>query len=408
MAIFRNITPIPRDDAESETGWLAIPAAGEPEIRIGFASIEERRRVLDWLNDGLRAGRPGRLMSEYPLLFERNASAVHLTVWEHDAPVAFCTLWAVTFRVGVHRLRTGLLSLVYTDPAARGRGHARAVVQAAIEHAERLELGLLVLWSELDRLYRPLGFDRAGHESLLVLDALLLEQAIDTARPDPGLRVEQVSPSDWLEIERLSGFRTCQLELDEGELARARTIPDLEVRVAKDSHGMRAFALRGRGDDFQEVIHEWGGDPEAALLCCQSLLEACAPWNELFLMTPPSHDPLAWRLRQAGAHRVHQPMGWMRIASPEAFAKDIAAMLPSLSELSIRVVEDEPGLPRLLALRSGLGEVHLQQSQLFEALFGSANRRDRTPIARRVTPVLGEANFNQLPVPFFVWGLESI
>ena len=83
-------------------------------------------------------------------------------------------------------------------------------------------------------------------------------------------------------------------------------------------------------------------------------------------------------------------------------------MLPNPSGLAIRVVEDEPGLPRLLALRSGLGEVHLQQSQLFEALFGSANRRDRAPIARRVTPVLGSANFNQLPIPFFVWGLESI
>jgi len=405
----RKLSPIASPEASPDRGgWVAIPAATEKQVRVGFDSIDERRRVLDWLNTGLREGRPGRLASEYPLLFERNASAVHFTLWERDAPAAFCTLWAVTFRVGVHRLRTGMISLVYTDPDARGRGLARRVVQAAIDHATGLELGLILLWSELDRLYRPLGFDRAGRESLLVLDPAIVEQATSSERPAPSLAVEVATPSDWPEIERMRGYRTCQLELDAGELGLARAIPDLEVRVARDAFGVQGFAMRGRGDDLAEVVHEWGGDPGAALLCCEALLSSCEPWNELFLMTPPSQDALSWALRQAGAHRVHQPLAWMRIASPTAFARDLAAMLPDAAGLSIEIEAESNDAPRRVRLRSATGETTLEQAQLFDALFGAAGANDPAALSRSLLPVLGTSGVAPLPIPLFVWGLESI
>jgi len=391
-------------------GWIAVPTTSRRRISIGFESLSERRRVLDWLNEGLREGMPGRLASEYPLLFDRNASAFHFTFWDRDQPVAFCTLWAVTYRVGVHRLRTGMISLVYTDPAQRGQGYAQGVVNAAIAHAEKLELGLILLWSDLDRLYRPLGFHPSGCESLLVIDLPMLEGAI--AQEEPGrsrLRIEAAQPADWIEIERLRGYRTSQLELDPGEITRARAIPDLTVRVARDEQGIQSFAIRGRGDDFAEVIHEWGGDPGGALLCARELLLAAEPWNELFLLCPAKDDPLAWRLRRAGAPIVRQPMAWMRIASPAALASDLAPMLPEGQGLEIDFVDSsDPEGPSRLRLRSPYGEALLESAQWLEALFGSAKRLDRDPLLDRVAAAIGRRNCEELPIPFFVWGLESI
>lgn len=377
-------------------------------MTLGFESSAARRRVLAWLNDGLRAGRPGRLSSEYPLLFDRNASALHVTLWEGEAPVAFCTLWAVTFRVGIHRLRTGMVSLVYTDPAVRGRGHATRIVRRAIAEARALELGLVLLWSELADLYRPLGFDRAGCESLLVLDAPLVDRAIEGSEAAAPLVVEPPQGRDWPAIEQLRGHRTCQLELDPGELSRARTLPDLSARVARDDSGVRGFAMRGRGDDFEEVIHEWGGDPDAALHCCRALLRDAEPWNELLLLTPASDDALAWRLRRAGGRRVHQPMAWMRIASERAFAADIAAMLPEPLDLSMSGSQDEGSASPVVHLRSPLGERRIAQHHLLTALFGEGTGPAPSPNAACIAPVIGDGNALQLPLPFFVWGLESI
>ncbi|MCR9097751.1 MAG: GNAT family N-acetyltransferase [bacterium] len=404
----KNAQPAPPDTPLDQGGWIALRADPEERITVGFSSIQERRHVLDWLNEGLRDGRPGRLVSEYPLLFERNASAIPVTLWSHTTPIAFCMLWAVTFRVGVHRLRTGMISLVYTDPGFRGRGHASDVVQAAIDEATALELGLLLLWSDVEALYSGLDFVEAGHESLLVIDAATVERALLTERPAPSLEIGCATPSDWLEIERLRGYRTCQLEFDPGELARSRSIPDLEVRVASDATGLRGFAMRGRGDDLVEVVHEWGGDADAALLCCQALLEANEPWNELFLMTPPAQDALSWSLRQAGAHRVRKRLAWMRVASPSALAADLSSMLPGVSGLAIEVEPTAGATPVRIRLRSAHGETRLDPRSLFDALFGCAGPEDPTELARALEPCLGRAALAHLPIPLFVWGLESI
>jgi len=409
LATIRSSTPLVVSETDrDQAGWLALNASPETRPRVGFASIEERRLVLDWLNDGLRDGRPGRLASEYPLLFEGNASAIPMTLWAGRSPIAFCTLWVVPFRIGVHRLRTGMISLVYTDPAHRGRGHASRIVRAAIDRATALDLGLLLLWSDLDALYASLGFTEAGHESLLVLDLPTVRRALERERPDGAVRVEQATPADWPEIERLRGHRTCQLELDPGELARARSIPDLDVRVARGREGVLAFAMRGRGDDLAEVVHEWGGDADAALLCCESLLIASEPGNELFLMTPPDHDTLSWMLRRAGARRVRKSLAWMRIASPAAFARDLSSMLPGLSGLAIEIGSGDPGAIDAVRLRSARGESSIEPVRLFEALFGSARPESTEALVRALEPALGPAACDHLPIPLFVWGLESI
>lgn len=381
-------------------------------IQFGFTSTEEQRRVLEWLGAGLRPSQSGRLPLEYPLLFARNASAIHCILFEDEHPAAFCTLWAVTFRIGVQRLRTGLISLVYTDPARRGTGCATRVVEAAMIEAERLDLGLLLLWSNLDRLYRPLGFEQAGRESLLVVGKDVLDRAIDAAgngaHDDHTISIDEARPEDWSELERLRGFRTCQLELDPGELTRAGAIPDLSVRIARDASGIRGFAMRGRGDDFEEVIHEWGGDAQAALLCCRALVEDCVAWNELFLMSPPEREELPWLLRRAGARVVNQPLGWMRIASTSALSRDLEGLLPEGEAIEIEGAP--PGGPngRLYTVRSAQGTRVLEQGPLLEELFGSARRRAASPSDSPLEGLLGPNALSQLPIPFFVWGLESI
>lgn len=397
-------------------------ATEPPHVELGFDSIAKRRRVLEWLGAGLRPDQPGRLQQEYPLLFERNASVFHLTLYEGSTPVAFCSLWAVHFRVGVHPLRAGLISLVYTDPGHRGRGYAGMVVNAALSKARALKLGLALLWSDIESLYSRLGFVQAGAESLLLIDESTLQGAIEKLRGANAaeeIQIDSPEPADWKAIERLRGDRDCQLELDPGEISMMRSIPDMSVRVARSAEGIVAFAMRGRGDDFEEVIHEWGGSPEAALRCCSSLLEDCEPYNELFLLTPPDKADVPWQLRKAGARVIQKPLAWMRVLSSSALAEDLSRIVPDSTRIRIsdrRAAIDAQNAAPEIVITTTKGELTLDQSTFFSLVlgpkpqFGVDEPPERPSDLQNPTlaTILDDAALEILPLPFFVWGMESI
>ena len=384
--------------------WRALPCPGTHVLRAGHRSPEERRRVLEWLNEGLRPGRPGRLVREYPLVFGRDSEAVPIVAWLDEAPVSFATLWPVSFRIGTGFLRAGLVSHVFTDPEHLRRGLASRVVDAAVDTAAEAGCGLVLLWSELETLYRPLGFERAGSESLVLVDLEILARAEHALPVSGDLEVGTARPEDWHDIETLRCARACQLDLPAGALPALRATPDLDVQVARSPRGVEGFAMRGRGDDLQEVIHEWGGRPEAAIRCCRALIERCAPWNELFLMSPEEHDALAWALRRAGARVVKQPLAWMRVASSSALAGDVAALISRDASLEIDPLDQG----RAFRVRSGRGECTLGHAALLESLFGGGGQSDPAPIRRSLRAPLGEAAVQRLPLPLHVAGLESI
>ena len=408
----------------------ALDATKDLHIESGFDSIAERRRVFDWLGAGLRPDRPGRLQQEYPLLFKHDASVFHLTLYQGSTPIAFCTLWAVHFRVGVDRLRAGLISSVYTDPSARGRGHAGRVVNRALEKARDLNLGLALLWSDIDSLYTRLGFVQAGGESLLLVDQETLRSAIVMAGEttgDEAFAIERPGIEDWRAIERLRGDRDCQLELDAGELSTMHSIPDMSVRVARRRGGngskshdeIVAFAIRGKGDDFGEVIHEWAGEPEATLQCCQSLIEECDPHNQLFLLAPPDATEAPWHLRKAGARVIRQPLAWMRVASATALAEDLSRIVPDSTRIRIREAHpahSAEGRAPDLIIETTKGSLTLDPATFLELILGpelkwtpcASTARLETPHGPGLAPVLDDRALEALPLAFFVWGMESI
>ncbi len=391
-------------------------ALGEPEslrVAIGFDDVVEKKRVFDWLCAGLRPNRPGRLQQEHPLLFRSDASVFHLTLYRGSRPIAFTTLWAVRYRIGVDRLRVGLISLVYTDPTVRGQGHGRRIVEAAVAHARKLKLSIAMLWSDLDDFYQRLGFARAGLETLLIVDRPIVDRALSSA-PKEGLegvedlRIDVPDVADWDAIERMRSNRDSQLVLDPGDLTRLRSIPDMSVKIAKRGADVVAFAIRGRGDDLAEVIHEWGGSTDAALLCCRALLDEVEPENELFVLSPSARSDFSWRLRQAAAHVVRKHVAWIRIACAEALAEDLSRMLPDCTELQLTLQGTDSEDDISVELRTSEGSTTVEPSILLAQLMGAteAPRDDRTLCQLRA--LLGETTLRKLPLPFFVWGLESI
>lgn len=398
----------PADPANSPESGSTV-AGGAERLSLGFANPAERARVLAWLDLGLRRGVRARVEREYPLLFARDSAALPITLFVGSEPAAFCILWPTRFALAGGSLGAGLISLVYTDPTHRRRGFAGQVVDRAVALARERGLGLCLLWSDLDAFYEARGFSRAGRETLLSIDLGIVDRALAASTSGPEHRVSAARERDWPAILELRGRRDCAIRFGLEALPLAR-IPELDVRVARRDGSVVGFAMRGRGDDFDGVVHEWGGEPEAVLLCCRALLTSSPPSPGLLLLAPRGGDALPFRLRQAGARVVTNSLAWFRVASCEALARELAALLPEADALTLRPSERPATSEPYFTWRDGrtARSVDLPASVLFAALFGSATdaaeRLARTLAAEALSP----ATCAGLPLPFFVSGLESI
>jgi GNAT superfamily N-acetyltransferase len=381
----------------------------------GFAEAAERTRVVEWLEAGLRPGRPGRLEREYPICFGAEGSAVPIVAYVGGEPASFCLLLPTRFELGSGTLGAGLISLVYTDPRHRGHGLAGRVVRQAVAEARAQGLGICLLWSEdgLAALYSSQGFTRVGGEALIAFDRPLLETALgagaqDIARGDSALQVAPAHESDWPAILALRAERICHAALP-GSAEQWLGIPDLAVRVARRGTAVVGFAMRGRGDDFAGVVHEWGGETDAVLRCCEALLPP-EDGAGLLLLAPRETSPLPWRLRSAGARTVRQPLAWVRVACPSAFGRDLATIVPELASLSFALLEpDAPAEGRIRGTNARTGiTLELGAADWLGALLGGVDPAQGPSARTAVHPLLPASAISKLPLPLFVWGLESI
>lgn len=411
-------------------GWPSTPVSGSALARgcatparhdgergsRGWGDPEERTQVLSWLNEGLRPGRPGRLEKEYPQLFGADSRAAAITCFEGSDPVAFCMLLPIRFELARGTLGVGLISLVYTDPLQRGRGLARRVVRRAVSEAGAQGLGLCLLWSDaaLSDFYRSQGFTRAGSETLLAIDRRTVTSALAAKRGgtllgDEVHRIEPAQETDWPAILALRARRTCHAAIAENARGWLE-IPELEVRVARNSNGIAGFAMRGRGDDFAGVIHEWGGDPDAILRCCESLLAQEKTDGGLLLLAPRETCPLTWRLRSAGARVVRSSLAWFQVACATALGRDLSSILPELAALELTSLEcAADGLPRLrITNRNTATQLEIETGHWLVSVFGDADTGEFERARSRTSRVLPESAKSKLPLPLFVWGLESI
>ncbi len=360
---------------------------------------DEWRSVVDWLDDGLRGGTRGRLEAEYPISLRREHAADQLLVREGDRPLAHAMIHRTTARVGGLRLRLGMIGLVYTEEAARGRGLASRCVEACSERLRSEDIPLALLWSDRQDFYRRLGFHPAGRERFLFVDETVVRRA--SARLE-GAALLDVGPPverEWSALEALYDAKPFRAERSPGELARLAAGPQVDLRVAHHRGRPIAYAALGRGDDFADVVHEWAGQATGVLAC---LLELLAERRALALMVGPGADLLAKLLDDAGAVGKEGSFALMRLLDPAGLWRAIAADRPELARVALANSRDG------VRLGGGEGELRLNHAQALSLLFGGEDAPAAASLHAALTPAEREAVGGRLPFPLYVWGFDSI
>jgi GNAT superfamily N-acetyltransferase len=349
--------------------------------------------MLGWLDAGLRDGRAGALLEENPVAFASGAS-LHARVQIGGRPASHALGRFVATRANGRSLPTGVIGYVYTDPRWRNRGFARRCVGACTEQLAARGALVVALWTDLDPLYAPLGFRRAGVEWSYDLDEASCLAALGDR--SAAFEVGVAAEDEWRALEMLYAAKPTRADRQPGVLAALGAAPVATTLVARRRGIPVAYASLGRGADFHGVVHEWSGEGAGVLACLAKLCAAAGPLR--CLASALEEEPLAL-LRAAGVARARGALGLLAVPNPEALWRAATETVPALGGVELAAVGSA------FRLRGATGFVDLGYDEIVSLLLGPTR-------PARAAEALSPAQFLALratcPWPLYFWGFDSL
>ena len=370
-------------------------AHAEPSARLALGPLpaRERAEILGWLDAGLRGGRAGALLAEYPGILG-DAASLHARMRVGGRPASHALGRSVRTRARGRSLAAGMIGCVYTDPLWRNRGFAHACARSCTEKLAAGGALVIALWSDLDEFYAPLGFRRAGTEWIYDLDERKCRAA--ASQCGAAFELSAARAGEWSALEAMYAAKSARADRRLGALAELAAAPDCTTLVARRGGVPVAYASLGRGDDFAGVIHEWAGDGGGVLACFTELCAAHGPLH--CLAGPIEEQPLAL-LRAAGTPSARRPAGLFAVPDPIRLWRAVAADVPSLAGVTLI------GAGRSFRLEGDAGHVDLDYDEIVALLLGP-ERPQRAAAALSPAQYLGVRA--TCPWPLYLWGFDSI
>jgi len=212
-------------------------------------------------------GRKGSLALRYPGTLAA-ANLEHIHVRRHGGRIiACCVARRFTWLSGDTRWQGAMIGMVYTAPAWRGRGHAAAVLDAAVDALAAAGVDFAVLWSGLDGFYERLGW--AAHDRGIL-------GSVDCAGGDT--RPVPVAAPGADDIARYTALRarlaSQRLERDDTSYSAIPLPAERVAAVHANVDGAHAAALVGHAGTTRYVFDAIGDS--AALPALWHGITACA------------------------------------------------------------------------------------------------------------------------------------
>ncbi|MEL6430144.1 MAG: GNAT family N-acetyltransferase [Planctomycetota bacterium] len=355
------------------------------------ALADPRAAALELMERVLRDGRP--MAAEYPLVFGPNATG-EIEVAEADGRPASACAWLRRDLVTPDAtIPAAFVGSVATEDSARGQGLGTEVVDRAIARASDEGAAIALLWADDPLWYQSRGWIPFGTERVHAV-----EDAWAFLLPDPT-DVRSGSAADAAGIHALYEQHPSRVARTEDETRALLGVPAMRITVCERDGEIVGYACMGRGEDLMNVVHEWGGQPDASLACLSQLWRD-AEAERAFLMLGETDVDLAAYFSFVKAPGATGSLAMARIANIDALAQVFRDALPAEVNITVPEDTDEPTLD----LRAPSGAIRLTGHEILLAMCPPNGDRRVTDV---VEQELGLA-LHALPLKPFVRGLDGI
>jgi GNAT superfamily N-acetyltransferase len=253
-------------------------------------------------------GRRGSLAGRYPgLLDETNAGNIH--VRRHGGRViACCAVRRFEWLDDGVIWRGAMVGMVHTAPAWRGRGHAAAVLESAVDALLADGVDFAVLWSGLEGFYERLGWE--GHDRGLYGRLRISTDTAPTALPGAPPAADTLARLETLRA-RWAPRRVVR------SAAAWRTVPLPATTVHAVFAGRSAGGIAALvGDDGgNRYVYDLVGDP-AALPDLWDVL--CAGATTVHVNDAIGTAFHRWLAQHTATEFAAQQLAYWRMLSPRA------------------------------------------------------------------------------------------
>jgi predicted N-acetyltransferase YhbS len=220
---------------------------------------------------------------DFAPLFEPGALSRSRLAWSGGEIVSSATFFPVIAVTPRARLRLAIVGAVATHEQHRGQGLSAQVLEEIERAARGYSVDALILWSDKREHYAKLGFEPAGKQRLYMLNGLPAPAKPADGTPAYGW--------DWGAVRFLYETHRCRIDRSDDYWRSLEAIRSCTRVQWLDPEGrVRAYLGFDRGRDMKNVVHEWGGEPEALHTLLWTVLQNR---NELLWLTHPSlTDPI--------------------------------------------------------------------------------------------------------------------
>lgn len=322
--------------------------------------------LIEFLNASLRNDSHFSIESEYPSLFDPRFGGKSLIEKDQENFVSHLGYLIRDYRHPHFCARIAMIGSVVTDPSYRGRGHASRLINQALEEISKEKVSLVILWSDRLEFYRKLGFYRVGQEWDFLIDPKLPKRGIHPCRP------VQVS-TDLLGIYRLFSRHNYQVQRSPEEMESYLKIPELRCFVTESEGEIDSYVCINKGADFTGVIHEWGGEISAVCKNIQGCQERYYSDKPLVLISPASQE-------YSGFETISKSKTWGVLGLVKVLNRDVL-------------------MEQYLDWNQVTGSLRKEKEDFIKGLNDEAF----------LSLCFGDAEkYQGKPLPFFLWGFDSI
>lgn len=356
-------------------------------------SANEWPVLMEFLDHSLRQNSDWSIEKEYPTaLTPTNIHNIQI-ISDEDNIVSHAVVKPLIIKTPHMVFKVGAIGSVVTKPEYRNLGYSSQVIESCLKLCEKQQCDISILWTDLFDFYRKFDFELSGYEYSFVIDKEIIAP-IQNHRYSNDTRVAVDA------IFRLYTQHTVSSVRSTDELKKYLSIPNTKLYTAWDKEGkLAAYAVEGKGIDLNGYIHEWGGNTSAILGLLNYIYSLK---KQPFTFIAPKHSQgLIRQLSAQASYSNEGHLGMIKIMDFDQLAAKIKRAYRSLGVVDI--VFEKQGDSYIFGCGRDLYTMNSIRD-LTKLIFGPVEWDKMDFIAPETRTKLAKL----LPLPFWIWGWDSI